>query len=156
MWHKHSEGIPLEYHFVDELIDEQYQFEKRLAQLFNSFTGLAIFISCLGLFGLTTFVAERRTKEIGVRKVLGASILNIFRLLSTEFVKWVLLANIITWPVAWLAMQRWLQDYPYRTEITVWIFPLAGLVALGIALITVSYLVVRAARANPVVSLRYE
>ncbi|MBW2174355.1 MAG: FtsX-like permease family protein, partial [Deltaproteobacteria bacterium] len=115
-----------------------------------------IFISCLGLFGLTAFEAERRTKEIGIRKVLGASIFSIVHVLSLEFAKWVLLANIVAWPVAYYFMSKWLQIFAYRINLDWWIFILAGVVALGIALLTVSYQAVRAATANPAETLRYE
>jgi len=156
VWKKYSPKTPLEYHFVDEMIDREYQFEERLSGLFNAFTFLAVFISCLGLFGLASFMAEQRTKEIGVRKVLGASVPSIIQLLSKEFSKWVLLANVISWPIAYYAMQRWLQDYPYRTQISLWIFPIAGVSAFVIALLTVSYKALRAARSNPVEALKYE
>ena len=156
VWKKYSPKTPLEYHFVDEMIDREYRFEERLSGLFNAFTFLAIFISCLGLFGLASFMAEKRTKEIGVRKVLGASVPSIIKLLSKEFSKWVLLANVISWPIAYYAMQKWLQDYPYRTRIALWIFPIAGLSALVIALLTVSYRAIRAARSNPIEALKYE
>jgi len=117
---------------------------------------LAIFISCLGLLGLASFTAEQRTKEMGVRKVLGASILNIVFLLSKEFTKWVLLANIIAWPAAWFAMNKWLDGFAYKTEISWWIFFSAGIAALVIAVITVSSQAFKAAASNPIKALRYE
>jgi len=117
---------------------------------------LAIFITCLGLFGLASFTAEQRTKEIGIRKALGASVSGIILLLSKEFTKWVLVANIIAWPVAYLAMNRWLQNFAYRIDIGLGTFILAGVLALVIALLTVGYQAIKAARANPVDALRYE
>jgi putative ABC transport system permease protein len=125
-------------------------------RLFSIFSILAIFISCLGLFGLSMFVAERRTKEIGIRKVLGSSVPGIVVLLSRTFVKWVLVANIIAWPIAWFAMNKWLQSFAYRIDLTIWPFLLSGLAALTIALLTVCWQAIRAARANPVEALRYE
>jgi putative ABC transport system permease protein len=117
---------------------------------------LAIFISCLGLFGLASFVADVKTKEIGVRKVLGATVANIVLHLTKGFTKGIVLANIIAWPLAYFAMSLWLQQFAYRIEIGIWIFVLAGVMALGIAFITISYHTIKAAMANPVDSLRYE
>ncbi|MCZ6818228.1 MAG: hypothetical protein O7G31_01875 [Calditrichaeota bacterium] len=121
-----------------------------------TFALLAIFIACLGLLGLASFAAEQRTKEFGVRKVLGATVTNVITLLAKDFVKLVLLANLLAWPIAWYAMHRWLQDFAYRIEIGWWVFALAGGLALLIALLTVSTQAIRAALANPVESLRYE
>jgi putative ABC transport system permease protein len=118
--------------------------------------GLAILISCLGLFGLASFSAEKRTKEIGIRKILGASIKDVVFLLSKHFIGLVLIANLIAWPLAWLALHRWIQDYAYRIPISWWVFALAGLAALLIALGTVSSLTIKAAMSNPVKSLRTE
>ena len=123
---------------------------------FRLFTLIAILISCLGLFGLASFTTERRTKEIGIRKVLGASVPGIMILLFREFTKWVLLANIIAWPAAYFAMSKWLQNYAYRVNISIFIFALAGTLALLIALLTVSFQTIKAATADPVNSLRYE
>jgi putative ABC transport system permease protein len=155
-WKVHIADIPIEYHFVDDMIDELYQSEKRLSGLVNAFTLLAIVISCLGLFGMASFMAQQRTKEIGIRKVLGASVSRIIFLLTGEFAKWVLIANVIAWPVAFYAMRSWLNDYPYRIKIGVVIFVISGLAALAIALMTVIYQAVRAAVANPADSLKYE
>ncbi|HEX5555061.1 MAG TPA: FtsX-like permease family protein [Chitinophagaceae bacterium] len=124
--------------------------------LFNLFAGIAIFISCLGLLGLATFTAQRRRKEIGIRKVLGAGVGNIIRLISMDFLKLVFVAIVIGTPIAWLVMNKWLQNFAYRTNISWWIFVVVGLVAILIALITVSWQAVRAAIANPVKSLRTE
>jgi putative ABC transport system permease protein len=120
------------------------------------FAALAIALSCLGLFGMAVFSIERRTKEIGIRKALGASVSGVVTLLSKDFVKLVLIANVIAWPVAWYAMNKWLQDFAYRIDLGWWTFMLAGGVALLIALLTVSAQAIRAALANPVESLRYE
>ena len=120
------------------------------------FSLLAIFISCLGMFGLISFEAERRTKEIGIRKTLGASIPGVVMLLTRDFTKWILIANIIAWPLAWYFMSKWLQNFAYRIDMSWWIFALAGGLALLIALLTLSWQAIRAATANPVDSLRYE
>lgn len=156
MWKDINPNSPFEYHFLDESIEQRYKSEKQISVVFNTFAFLAIFISCLGLFGLTAFEAERRTKEIGIRKVLGASIFSIVHMLSLEFAKWVLLANIVAWPVAYYFMLKWLQIFAYRINLDWWIFVLAGGLTLVIALLTVSYQAIRAATANPVESLRYE
>jgi len=155
-WKEFDSTGTFDYAFLDESFDSQYRAEERLGTIFSYFTLFAIFIACLGLFGLASFTAEQRTKEIGVRKVLGASVYGIVILLSKEFAKWVFIANIIAWPVAYYAMNKWLQDFAYRTNMGVWIFILAGALALIIALLTVSYQAIRAALSNPVEALRYE
>lgn len=155
-WKVHIADVPLEYHFVDDMIDDLYQSEKRLSGLVNAFTFLAVVISCLGLFGMASFMTQQRTKEIGIRKVLGASVFRIVSLLTGEFAKWVLIANIVAWPVAFYAMRFWLNEYPYRIKIGIEVFVLSGLVALAVALMTVIYQAVKAAAANPAVSLKYE
>ncbi len=147
---------PFEYAFLDDSYNQQYRREAKLSTLIAWFSGLTIFISCLGLFGLATFTAERRTKEIGVRKVLGASVASIVALLSTDFLKLVVLAIFIASPLAWWAMNRWLQDFACKIDIGWGVFAGAGLLAVGIALLTVSFQSVRAALANPVKSLRTE
>jgi putative ABC transport system permease protein len=124
--------------------------------LFNFFAGIAIFISCLGLFGLATYTAQVKTKEIGIRKVLGASVASIVELLSKDFLKLVIIAIVIATPLAWWAIHKWLEGFAYRTDIPWWIFAIAGLLALLIALVTVSFQAVKAAVANPVKSLRSE
>ncbi|MFB0565118.1 MAG: ABC transporter permease [Candidatus Aminicenantaceae bacterium] len=149
-------GFPFEYEFMDADYEIQFNFVRRTRSLIGYLAGFAIFISCLGLFGLASFNAEQRTKEIGIRKVLGASVSRIVMLLSKDLTKLVLLANIIAWPVAWLSLNRWLQSFLYRTHIKLDIFIIAGAIALIIALFTVSYHSVKAAMANPVDSLRYE
>jgi len=153
---KDNPAYPFEYKFVDDQFNEMFLSETLISKLSRVFATLAIVISCLGLFGLASYTAERRTKEIGVRKVLGASVTNIARLLSTDFVKLVLIASVIAFPVAWWAMHNWLQDYQYRIEISWWIFIAAGALALMIALFTISFQAIKAAMANPVKSLRTE
>ncbi|RDC65451.1 ABC transporter permease [Adhaeribacter pallidiroseus] len=153
---KYNPGYPFDYKFLDKVFEEQYRSEMTVGTLINCFAGLAIFISCLGLFGLALFTAEQRTKEIGVRKVLGASVVNIVALLSKDFLKLVLLANVLAWPLAWWAMNKWLQNFAFRADLGWWIFALAGIATLCIALITVSFQAVRSAVANPVNALRSE
>jgi len=147
---------PFEYFFLDEAFDKLYKYEDRLANIFKTFTFFAIFIACLGLFGLATFSAERRAKEIGIRKVFGASVASIVELLSREFVWLILISNAIAFPFAWYFMHQWIQNYPYRIELSWWIFALAGTMALLVALFTISFQAIRAAGANPVKSLRTE
>jgi putative ABC transport system permease protein len=156
VWKKFAPDFPFEYNFLDETLDNLYRSEMRVSKIFRYFTALAIFISCLGLFGLASFMAEQRTKEIGIRKVVGASVLGIVLLLSKEFAKWVLVANLIAWPIAWYVMSKWLQNFAYRTNIAWTTFIFSAGVAVLIALLTVSYKSIRAAVANPVESLRYE
>jgi putative ABC transport system permease protein len=155
-WKSFFPDTPFEFHFLDEAYEKLYRSEQQMGTLFNSFTILAVFISCLGLFGLASFMAEKRTKEIGIRKVLGASVIGIVALLNKQFAKWVLIANVIAWPVAYYAMSRWLQGFAYRINLGIWIFALAAAIALGIAVVTVSYQSIKAALANPADSLRYE
>jgi putative ABC transport system permease protein len=153
---KYSPAEPLDYKFVDEEYDSRFRGESRIGELAGFFTVLAIFISCLGLFGLASFVAERRTKEIGVRKILGASVFNLWKMLSKDFVLLVGLSCLIAIPIAGWLLHQWLQGYAYRTEISWWIFAAAGIGAIGITLITVSYQSIKAALTNPVDSLRTE
>ena len=148
--------IPFDYHFLDADYESLYQAEKRVLKLVEMFAALAIIIFCLGLLGLSSFMVERRTKEIGVRKVLGATGSKIVILLSSEFVRGILIANLFACPISWYVMNKWLQNFAYRTNISLWTFVLAGSLALFIALMTLSYQVVRAARANPINSLKYE
>jgi putative ABC transport system permease protein len=155
-WQELVPGQMFEYSFLDEDFDRLYKTEMRLGKIFIIAAALAIIIACMGLFGLAAFTVEQRSKEIGIRKVLGASVPEIVFLLSKEFTRWVLLANIVAWPIAWCAMQKWLQNFAYRITILPWPFFLAGLLAFLIALLTVSYKAIRAASANPVEALRYE
>jgi ABC-type antimicrobial peptide transport system permease subunit len=147
---------PFDYHFLDEDYDRLYRAEERMGTLLNFFAALAIFVACLGLFGLASFTTEQRTKEIGIRKVLGASTAGIVLLLCTDFLKLVLIANIISWPIAYYFMNNWLQDFAYRININWLIFLVATILSLVIALITVSFKTTKASMANPVESLRYE
>jgi len=156
VWKKFMPDSPFEYRFLDEMLENQYRTEIRISRILNTFTFLAIFLSCLGLLGLTSFMAEQRTKEIGVRKVLGASITGIVILLSKEFAKWVLLANLIAWPLAYYFMSQWLQEFSYRIDIGIGTFIASAVIAFIIALLTVSFLSIKAALANPIESLRYE
>lgn len=156
LWHKDIADAPFEYSFLDTEVQKQYETEVTLSQIINVFTLMAIVISCLGLFGLAAFSAEQRSKEIGVRKVLGASVTGIVQLLSKDFVKLVLIALVIATPIAWWGMNKWLQAFEYRVAISWWMFALAGMLALVIALLTVSTQAIKAARMNPVKSLKAE
>ncbi|WP_420148167.1 ABC transporter permease [Spirosoma sp.] len=149
-------GNPFEFYFADENYNKQYQSEQQYGQVFTVASGLAIFIACLGLFGLATFTTEQRTKEIGVRKVLGASVASIVTLLSKDFLKLVLIAILIATPIAWWAMHRWLQNFEYKADLSWWLFVLSGLLAIAIAILTVSFQSIKAALTNPVKSLRSE
>ncbi len=151
-----SPGFHFAYKFFDEVFARAYVTEQRMGKIFRSFAVLAIIIACLGLFGLAAFAAEQRTKEIGIRKVLGASVSKIILLLSREFIRWVLLANIIAWPIAYLAMSRWLQNFAYRTHLGIAVFLISGAAALLIASLAVSYQALKSAQADPVGSLRHE
>jgi ABC-type antimicrobial peptide transport system permease subunit len=153
---RYNPGAPFEYKFTDEEYAHKFEDEKRIGNLATFFAALAVFISCLGLFGLASFVAEQRTKEIGVRKVLGASVFNLWQMLSKEFVNLVLISCAIAIPVAWYFLHEWLQKYTYRTGISWWIFIIAASGAMLITLMTVSYQAIKAALANPVRSLRTE
>jgi putative ABC transport system permease protein len=156
LWRKDIIDAPFEYSFLDTEVQKQYENEAILSQIINSFTIMAIVICCLGLFGLAAFSAEQRSKEIGVRKVLGASVTGIVQLLSKDFVKLVLVALVIATPIAWWGMSKWLQAFEYRVTISWWMFALAGLLAMAIALLTVSTQAIKAARMNPVKSLKAE
>ena len=155
-WQEILPQYPLEYGFYDSWLDAMYREDDRLGTTIGLFALLAIVISCLGVLGMAIFSTQKRTKEIGIRKVIGASVPSILVLLTRNFTGWVLLANIIAWPVAWYAMNQWLQNFVYRINISFWYFIFAGLMALIIALLTVSWQTYRAATANPVDSLRYE
>lgn len=153
---KYDKEKPFEYYFLDEAFNETFKTEIRMSKMFSVFTGLAIFIACMGLFGLVTFTAETRTKEIGIRKVLGASVSGIVALLSKDFVKLVFIAIVLAMPVAWYFMDKWLQDFVYKIQMPVWIFAVSGMLAIVIALITISFQSIRAALMNPVESLKNE
>ena len=141
---------------MDEEYGEKFAAEERIGSLSGIFTGLAILISCLGLFGLTSFVAEQRTKEIGVRKVLGASVFNVWNMLSKDFLKLVIISCFIAVPIAYYVMNGWLQEYPYRVILKWWIFALAMIGAFAVTIITVSFQAIKAAKSNPARSLRTE
>jgi len=147
---------PFEYSFLDEDFQKNYAAEERLSTMIRYFTIMAILISCLGLFALSAYMAESRIKEIGVRKVLGATVFNVWQLLSGDFVLLVIIAFVIASPIAYYFMHNWIQNYSYRTDISWWIFALAGAGALVITLLTVSFQAIKAAVANPARSLRSE
>jgi putative ABC transport system permease protein len=155
-WRGFSPNRPFEYFFLDDYFDRLYKTEHNLGNLFSVFSILAVFIACLGLFGLAAFSVEQRTKEIGIRKVLGATVPGVVLRLSKDLIQGVLLANIIAWPIAYYAINKWLQNFAYRIDMRWWMFVLAGGIALIIALLTVSWQAIRAATANPVEALRYE
>jgi putative ABC transport system permease protein len=154
IWKHDFAGVPFEYAFLDAEVQRQYETEITLGRIISSFTLMAIVISCLGLFGLAAFSAEQRVKEIGIRKVLGAGVPGLVGLLSQDFLKLVVVSLLIATPVAWWAADKWLQSFVYRVTLSWWMFGLAGLLAIVIALVTVSFQAVRAALANPVKSLR--
>ncbi|KAA9339215.1 FtsX-like permease family protein [Hymenobacter busanensis] len=156
VWAKFSPDNPIEFRFMDDNFDEMYRAEDKLQTLLFAFTGVAIFVGCLGLFGLATYAAERRKKEIGIRKVLGADVLTIVGLLSKEFLVLVAVATLLAFPAAWLALSRWLQDFAYRIDMPLWAFAAAGLLAAAVAFLTVGYQAVRAATANPIKNLRVD
>ncbi len=155
-WKTLAPGMPFSYRFMSDSFDDMYRSEQRAGTVAMVFAILAILIGCLGLFGLVTYMAEQRNKEIGIRKVLGASVSNVVTLLSKDFLLLVIIASVLAFPVAWWAMNKWLQDFEYRVNISVWVFLIAGMAALLIALITVSFQAIKAAIANPVKSLRTE
>jgi putative ABC transport system permease protein len=156
LWNKVASGHPFTYYFMDDSFNETYHAELRLGRIFVTFTVLSIIIACLGLFGLATFTAERRSREIGIRKVMGASTSHIAYKLSFEFLKLVAIATILSLPLSWLVMNNWLQGFSYRVDIGIWTLVTAALIVAFISLVTVSYQSIRAALANPVNSLRTE
>jgi putative ABC transport system permease protein len=155
-WSEFLPTQPFDYYFMDDRFDTMYRSERRIGEVLGVFTFLAVMIGCLGLFGLASFTAERRTKEIGIRKVLGASIPSIAKLLLREFFILIVLANLIAWPIAYYVVNRWLRGFAYRAPLSIWIFLAAGFTAILIAMLTVSYQAIKSAVANPVNSLRYE
>jgi len=156
IWQRNLPGTPFEYSFLDQEVQKQYEAEITLSQIINSFTLMAILISCLGLFGLAAFSAEQRQKEIGIRKVLGASVTGVVALLSKEFIKLVAISFIIATPIAWVAMHKWLEAFAYKITISWWMFAIAGIMSIFIALATVSFQAIKAALVNPVKSLKSE
>ena len=156
LWAQLVPHRPFMYSFLDESFNQQYQADLRFGKVFSVFAGMAIFIACLGLFGLVAYTAQQRTKEIGIRKVLGASVVSIVGLLSKDFLKLVLLAAIVAFPLAWYAMSKWLEDFAYRIDMPLWVFLAAGILATIVACLTISFQAVKAATANPVKNLRTE
>jgi putative ABC transport system permease protein len=155
-WKQFLPEIPFDYTFLDENFSRLYQSEHRQESIFTIFSFIAIFIACLGLLGLSAFTISQRIKEIGIRKVLGATVSTIVTLLSKDFLKLVLIAGVIAFPVAWFAMNKWLEDFAYRINIPWWVFLFAGIMAALVAFATIGFQAVKAARANPVKNLRTE
>jgi ABC-type antimicrobial peptide transport system permease subunit len=153
---KFNSAYPFEYNFLDQDFENLYRTEKRMGTFANIFSTLTIITACLGLFGLAAFTAQQRGKEISIRKVLGASVPGIFILLSKDFIKLVLISILIASPIAWYVMNQWLENYVYHIEMSLWVFALAGLLVIGIALLTVSFQAVKAAFINPIKGLRNE
>ena len=156
LYEKYNPGFPFTFNFLDEAYQQQYDSETRVSALSKYFAGLAIIISCLGLFGLAAFTAQKRRKEIGVRKVVGASVVNITTMLSKDFLWLTLISLVIALPVSWWLMSSWLQSFAYRISITPYVFIMAGVSVILITLFTISFQSIKAAMANPVKSLRTE
>jgi putative ABC transport system permease protein len=156
VWKKYAGNEEFNFNFLDDSLQKLYEADQRTSKIAGIFSVLAIFIACLGLLGLAAFITEQRTKEIGIRKVLGASVPEVIGLLSAQFAKWVLIANVVAWPLAYYVMRNWLQNFAYRTDMNLWIFVGSGILALVIALATVSTHAIKAATANPIESLHYE
>jgi putative ABC transport system permease protein len=155
-WRQRITHRPFEYHFLDEDYDNLYKAEQRTAGVFSTFSSVAILLACLGLFALSAFELVKRTKEIGIRKVLGATIADLVKLLTKDFLRLVIIACLVAFPIAWYVTNKWLQDFTYRIDIQWWMFAIAGITTLLIALITLSYQAIKTALANPVKSLRTE
>ncbi|MCP4723759.1 MAG: FtsX-like permease family protein, partial [bacterium] len=155
-WSRIDPGYPFQVNFFDERVERMYMDEQKAGRVLNYFTVIAMFIAALGLYGLASYMAEQRTKEIGIRKVLGAKVSSIMADLIKEFVRWVIISNAIAWPLAYIAAKKWLQNFAYKTSIGPEIFLFAGIIVLATALLTVGYQTIKAATANPVRSLRYE
>ena len=156
LWKTMAPQEPFKFTFLDQELNQQYKAESNSGNVFSMFAFLAIIIACVGLFGLAAYMAGLRTKEIGVRKVMGASVFSVVGLLSYDFTKLILISTVLAIPISWYFMDQWLTSFAYRTEMSIWTFVLAGTAALGIALITVSYQSIKAAIVNPVKSLRTE
>jgi putative ABC transport system permease protein len=155
-WQETLPQYPLQYEFYDSWFDAMYREEEKIGTAVGLFATLAIVVSCMGILGMAIYSVQKRTKEIGIRKVVGATVFGISTMLLKDFTKWILLANFIAWPIGWYAMNKWLQDFAYRIDISWWMFALAGGLTLMIALLTVGWQAIRAATANPVEALRYE
>ena len=156
VWQKVNPNYPFEYTFFDEDFARMFQSDERMGTLFGYASLFAILVACLGLYGLSSYMAEQRTREIGLRKVMGASVSEITALFSKEFVKWILIANILAWPLAYLLIEKLLQDYAYRIPFLWWVYPLTFVLTVAVALLTVGYQSIKAAIANPAEALRYE
>jgi putative ABC transport system permease protein len=155
-WEKINPQFPFEYTFFNDDFAEMYQSDRQMSLLFRYAAVFAVAIACIGLFGLVSFISEKRKKEIGIRKVLGASVTGVCIHFTYGFMKWIHIANFIAWPVSYIAMNNWLQNFAYRIDLEIGVFAASGLITLFIALLTVSYQSIKTARANPVDSLRYE
>jgi putative ABC transport system permease protein len=155
-WKTFDPGRPFDYFYLEDTYDSQYRAEEKLGSILTSFSVFAVFVACLGLFGMASFSAERRRREIGIRKVLGASVADVLVLLTKDFTQVVLLANLIAWPLAYFVMRNWLQNFAYRTQIGVSVFLVTGLISLLISLLTVSFQSVRAALSDPAQAVKYE
>ena len=155
-WEASFAGNPLEYFFLDEFYNKQYKSDDQYSTVFSLFSGLAIFIACLGLFGLASFMTVQRTKEIGIRKVLGSSVPNIIILLSRGFLGLVLIANLIAWPLAWWIMDNWIQGFPFRIDLNPFLFIVPGVAVIVIAFLSVGFQTLKAAMLNPADTLKYE
>jgi len=155
-WKQFAPQLPFDYSFMDAEFDALYRSDQTMGKVFTVFTILSLVVACLGLLGLAIYTAERRMKEIGIRKVLGASVQNVVTMLSVDFVKLIIIASVIAFPVAWYAMNKWLQDFAFRTSINWWVFAFASGLTLAIALITISFQSLKAALNNPVKRLRSE
>jgi putative ABC transport system permease protein len=155
-WTKAFPGNPFDYFFLDDYFNRQYENEKKFGNLFFVFSGIAIFVGCLGLFGLSAFTATQRTKEIGIRKALGSTVQSIFILLSKEYIKLIMLSIVLATPIVYFFARSWIDSFPYQTDINLLIFVLSGFAVLGISILTISYQTIKAAKTNPVDSLRYE
>jgi ABC-type antimicrobial peptide transport system permease subunit len=156
LYEKYNAGFPFTFNFLDEAYQKQYDTETRVSALSKYFAGLAIIISCLGLFGLAAFTAQKRRKEIGVRKVIGASVANITTMLSKDFLQLIFISLLVALPVSWWLMSNWLQSFAYRISLTPYLFAIAGISVILLTLFTISYQSIKAAMANPVKSLRSE
>jgi ABC-type antimicrobial peptide transport system permease subunit len=155
-WKTYSPNFPFEYRFLDQTVAQMYLSEQRSSELLGYFSAIAILISTLGLFGLVSFMLAHRSKEIGIRRVLGSSVGRIVNLFTQTFLKWVILANVIAWPASYWIMNQWLKNYAYRTELSWWIFVAAGLSAVSVAFLTIGIQTLKAAMANPADLLRHE
>jgi putative ABC transport system permease protein len=155
-WRERAPQFPFEHFFTDESFERRFRFDRKVGELLSAFSALAVVICCLGVFGLISFTTEQSSKEIGIRKVLGGSTLGIVMLLSKQFLRWVVIANLVAWPAAWYLMNSWLQEFAYRASVSVAVFFLAGFLSLVVAVLSVSYQSIKAALADPIECLRYE